>query len=195
MSVAVNSAGEGTASHSTVALVGVPDIAGIVVSTTLTVCVVEKAQGMVFYDYRGLTVAEVSDLRNKFREAGVEYKVMKNAMLKRAADMLDLSELDEHLVGPTAVAFGFDDPVAPAKVLVEYTKKLKKTQIKTGVLDGRVIGVNEIISLAELPSREQLLGMLAGTLNAPITGLARSLSGIICNLGYALNAVKEQKEA
>ncbi len=155
----------------------------------------EKAQGMVFYDYRGLTVAEVSDLRNKFREAGVEYKVMKNAMLKRAADMLDLSELDEHLVGPTAVAFGFDDPVAPAKVLVEYTKKLKKTQIKTGVLDGRVIGVNEIISLAELPSREQLLGMLAGTLNAPITGLARSLSGIISNLGYALNAVREQKEA
>ena len=155
----------------------------------------EKAQGMVFYDYRGLTVAEVSDLRNKFREAGVEYKVMKNAMLKRAADMLDLSELDEHLVGPTAVAFGFDDPVAPAKALVEYTKKLKKTEIKTGVLDGRVIGVNEIISLAELPSREQLLGMLAGTLNAPITGLARSLSGIICNLGYALNAVREQKEA
>lgn len=155
----------------------------------------EKAQGMVFYDYRGLTVAEVSDLRNKFREAGVEYRVLKNAMLKRAADMIDLSELDEHLVGPTAVAFGFDDPIAPAKVLVEYTKKLKKTRIKTGVLDGRIIDVSEIISLAELPSREQLLGMLAGTLNAPITGLARSLSGIICNLGYALNAVKEQKEA
>lgn len=155
----------------------------------------EKAQGMVFYDYRGLTVAEVSDLRNKFREAGVEYRVLKNAMLKRAADMIDLGELDEHLVGPTAVAFGFDDPIAPAKVLVEYTKKLKKTRIKTGVLDGRIIDVSEIISLAELPSREQLLGMLAGTLNAPITGLARSLSGIICNLGYALNAVKEQKEA
>ena len=116
-------------------------------------------------------------------------------MLKRAADMLDLSDLDEHLIGPTAVAFGFEDPVAPAKVLVEYVKKLKKTEIKTGVLDGRVIGVSEINSLAALPSRDQLLGMLAGTLNAPITGLARSLSGIICNLGYALNAVKEQKEA
>ncbi len=155
----------------------------------------EKAQGMVFYDYRGLTVAEVSDLRNQFREAGVEYRVLKNAMLKRAADMIELSELDEHLVGPTAVAFGFEDPIAPAKVLVEYIKKLKKTRIKTGVLDGRVIDVNEITSLAELPSREQLLGILAGTLNAPITGLARSLSGIICNLGYALNAVRDQKEA
>ena len=155
----------------------------------------ENAQGMVFYDYRGLTVAEVTELRNKFREAGVEYKVLKNSMLKRAADMLDLSGLDEYLVGPTAVAFGFDDPVGPAKVLVEYTKKLKKTEIKTGVLDGRVIGVEEINNLAELPSREQLLGMLAGTLNAPITGFARSLSGIISKLGYALNAVREQKEA
>ena len=155
----------------------------------------EKAQGMVFYDYRGLTVAEVTELRNKFREAGVEYKVLKNSMIKRAAEMLEIEGLDEHLAGPTAVAFGFEDPVAPAKVLVEYTKKLKKTEIKTGVLDNRVIGLDEINNLAELPSREQLLGMLAGTLNAPITGFARSLSGIISKVGYALNAVKEQKEA
>lgn len=155
----------------------------------------EKAQGMIFYDYRGLSVAEVSELRNQFREAGVEYTVLKNSMLKRAADMLDLSELDEHLIGPTAVAFGFDDPVAPARVLVEYIKKLKKTQIKTGVLDGRVIDLSEINNLASLPSKQQLLGMLAGTLNAPITGFARSLSGIISKLGYALTAVKDQKEA
>ncbi len=155
----------------------------------------ENAQGIVFYDYRGLTVAEVTELRNNFREAGVEYKVLKNSMLRRAADMLELEGLDEYLIGPTAVAFGFDDPVGPAKVLVEYTKKLKKTEIKAGVLDGRIIGLEEIQNLAELPSREQLLGMLAGTLNAPITGFARSLSGIICKLGYALNAVREQKEA
>jgi large subunit ribosomal protein L10 len=155
----------------------------------------ENAQGMVFYDYRGLTVAEVTELRNKFREAGVEYKVLKNSMLKRAAEMIELEGLDEYLVGPTAVAFGFDDPVGPAKVLVEYTKKLKKTEIKTGVLGKRIIGIEEINSLAELPSREQLLATLAGTLNAPITGFARSLSGIISKLGYALNAVKEQKEA
>ena len=155
----------------------------------------EKAQGMVFYDYRGLTVAEVTDLRNQFRDAGVEYHVIKNSMLKRAAEMLELNGLDEYLAGPTAVAFGFNDPVAPAKVLVEYTKKLKKTEIKTGILEGRIIGIDEIKNLAELPSRDQLLAMLAGTLNAPITGFARSLSGIISKLGYALNAVKEQKEA
>ncbi len=155
----------------------------------------EKAKGIVIYDYRGLTVAEVTELRNQFREAGVEYRVIKNSMMTRAADMLGMDELHEHLIGPTAVAFGYDDPVAPAKVLVEFIKKLKKTQIKTGILNGKIIDVAMVDSLAELPSREQLLTQLACTLNAPATGLARSLSGIISKLGYALNAVKEQKGA
>lgn len=156
---------------------------------------IERSQGIVFYDYRGLTVEEVTDLRNKFREAGVEYHVIKNAMMRRAVEMLDIKGLDETLTGPTAVAFGYSDPVAPAKVLVEYTKKLKKTQIKSGILGRKIIDIAGIQSLADLPSREQLLGTLAGTLQAPISGFARSLSGIICKLGYALNAVKEQKQA
>ena len=156
----------------------------------------EKSKGMVFYDYRGLTVLEVTELRNKFREAGVEYHVIKNSMLKRAADLLKITGLDEHLAGPTAVAFGFSDPVAPAKVLVEFVKKLKKTtEIKSGILDGKVISVAAVNSLAELPSRQQLLALLAGTLNAPVATFARSLSGIIAKLGYALNAVIEQKGA
>lgn len=155
----------------------------------------EKAKGMVFYDYRGLTVAEVTDLRNQFRAAGVEYHVIKNSMIKRAAEALSITGLDEHLSGPTAVAFGYNDPVAPAKVLVEFVKKVKKTEIKTGVLDGKVITIASVNNLAALPSREQLLAQLAGTLNAPIAGFARTLSGIISKLGYALNAVKEQKGA
>lgn len=154
----------------------------------------ERSQGMIFYDYRGLNVEEVTDLRNKFREAGVEYHVIKNAMLRRAVEMLQIKGLDETLTGPTAVAFGYSDPVAPAKVLVDYVKKIKKTQIKCGLLGKQVIDMGMINSLAELPSREQLLGTLAGTLQAPIAGFARSLSGIICKLGYALNAVVEQKQ-
>jgi large subunit ribosomal protein L10 len=156
---------------------------------------IERSKGMIFYDYRGLTVAEVTELRNKFREVGVEYHVIKNSMLKRAADMMNITGLDEHLNGPTAVAFGYNDPVAPAKVLVEFIKKVKKTEIKSGVLGNKVITPAGVSSLAELPSREQLLAQLAGTLNAPITGFARSLSGIISKLGYALSAVKEQKGA
>ncbi len=155
----------------------------------------EQSKGIIFYDYRGLTVEEVTDLRNQFRSAGVEYHVIKNSMLKRAADMLEIQGLDSTLAGPTAVAFGISDPVAPAKVLVEFVKKVKKTEIKAGVLGTKVVDVKGIEALAELPSREQLIAQLAGTLQAPISGLARSLSGIICKLGYALNAVKEQKEA
>lgn len=155
----------------------------------------EQSKGIIFYDYRGLSVEEVTDLRNQFRAAGVEYHVIKNSMLKRAADMLEIKGLDSTLAGPTAVAFGISDPVAPAKVLVEFVKKVKKTEIKAGVLGTKVVDIKGIEALAELPSREQLIGQLAGTLQAPITGLARSLSGIICKLGYALNAVKEQKEA
>lgn len=155
----------------------------------------ERAKGMIFYDYRGLTVSEVTELRNNLRAAGVEYHVLKNSMLTRAADMLEIKGLDEYLSGPTAVAFGYTDPVAPAKVLVEFVKKVKKTEIKSGVLGTKVINVKGVESLAQLPSREQLIGQLAGTLNAPISGLARSLSGIICKLGYALNAVIDQKQA
>ena len=155
----------------------------------------ERAKGMIFYDYRGLTVSEVTELRNNLRAVGVEYHVIKNSMLTRAADMLEIKGLDEYLAGPTAVAFGYTDPVAPAKVLVEFVKKVKKTEIKSGVLGTKVINVKGVESLALLPSREQLLGVLAGTLNAPISGLARSLSGVICKLGYAINAVIDQKQA
>lgn len=155
----------------------------------------ERAKGMIFYDYRGLTVSEVTELRNNLRAAGVEYHVIKNSMLTRAADMLEIKGLDEYLSGPTAVAFGYTDPVAPAKVLVEFVKKVKKTEIKSGVLGTKVINAKGVESLAQLPSREQLIAQLAGTLNAPISGLARSLSGIICKLGYALNAVIDQKQA
>lgn len=156
---------------------------------------IERSQGVIFYDYRGLTVEEVTELRNLFRAAGVDYHVIKNSLMRRAVDMLDIKGLDETLTGPTAVAFGYSDPVAPAKVLSEFVKKIKKTQIKSGILGKKIIDIESIQKLADMPSREQLLGRLAGTLQAPVSGFARSLSGIICKLGYALNAVKEQKQA
>lgn len=155
----------------------------------------QKAQSMVFYDYIGLTVAEVSALRNQFRAAGVEYKVIKNTMLKRAADSLGLSGLDPYLSGPTAVAFSYTDPVAPAKILMDFIKQVKKTEIKSGVLMGRVIDAEGVKALATLPSREELLAKMLGSLNAPATGLVMVLSGTLRKLLYALNAVKEQKQA
>ena len=155
----------------------------------------QKSQSVMFLDYRGLTVSEVTELRNKMRAAGVEYKVIKNTMMRRAAQEAGVEGLDEILEGPTAVAFGYEDPVAPAKILVDFIENAKKTQLKGGVLVGRAMSQAEIKDLASLPSKEQLLAKLMGSLNAPVTGLVMALSGIPRKLVYALNAIKEKKEA
>ena len=151
----------------------------------------QKSQSVMFLDYRGLTVSEVTELRNKMRAAGVEYKVIKNTMMRRAAQEAGVEGLDEILEGPTAVAFGYEDPVAPAKILVDFIENAKKTQLKGGVLAGRAMSQAEIKDLASLPSKEQLLAKLMGSLNAPVTGLVMALSGIPRKLVYALNAIKE----
>lgn len=156
---------------------------------------IEKSQSVMFLDYRGLNVAEVTELRNKMREAGVEYKVIKNTMIRRAAEKAGIEGLDDVLEGPTAVAFGYADPVAPAKILVDFIEDTKKTSLKGGVLAGKVMSEAEIKNLASLPSKEELIAKMLGSLNAPITGLVMALSGIPRNLVYALNAIKEKKEA
>ncbi|NLY30855.1 MAG: 50S ribosomal protein L10 [Firmicutes bacterium] len=153
-----------------------------------------QAQAVVLTDYRGLNVQEITELRKQLREAGIEYKVVKNTLTTRAANEVDLPELAQYLAGPTAIAFGFDEPVSAAKILNEFARTHKALEIKGGVLEGRVIGVEEVRALADLPSREQLLGMVARAMQGPIAGMAIALSGVIRGLAYALNAVREQKE-
>ncbi|MGI6161948.1 MAG: 50S ribosomal protein L10 [Christensenellales bacterium] len=137
-----------------------------------------RAQGVAFLDYRGLTVAEVTELRNNFREQGVEYRVMKNKMLRRAAEQLGYEELIPHLEGPTAVAFGYDDPVAPAKIMSAFIKKVKKTEIKCGIVEGKVIDAIGVKALADLPPREVLIARILGSITSPISGLARVIDAI-----------------
>ncbi|MDL2289634.1 50S ribosomal protein L10, partial [Clostridia bacterium OttesenSCG-928-F22] len=159
---------------------------------------VEKMQscaGFVLYDYRGLTVEEVTNLRNNFRSAGVEYKVIKNSLLERASDKLGYEGLKQYLAGPTAVAFGLEDPVAPAKILNEYVTKIKKTELKAGVVEGKVIDANGVRALANLPSREVLLAKMLGSMNSPITGFVSVLSGTLRQLVTVLDAIKDTKEA
>ncbi|MGI6152983.1 MAG: 50S ribosomal protein L10 [Christensenellaceae bacterium] len=156
---------------------------------------IKRAQSVVLVDYRGLTVEEVSGLRTKFREAGVEYKVIKNNMLKRAADSLEIEGMDDYFKGPTAVAFGYDDPVAPAKILVDFAKEAKKTELKGGILTGKAVDVTMIKNLATLPSKEELLAKMLGSLNAPISNFVGVLSAIPRSLVLALNAVCQQKES
>lgn len=144
----------------------------------------EKSKSTIITEYKGLTVAEMNELRKQLREAGVEYAVLKNTLIRRATAQVNLTELDEHLVGPTAIAFSNEDVVAPAKVLHTFAKEHENLKIKGGVIEGNITSVEEIKALADLPSREGLLSMLASILQAPIR-----------NLALAVKAVAEQDEA
>ena len=153
----------------------------------------QKSKAVVIADYRGLNVGEVTELRKKLREAGVEYKVAKNTLTSRAAKAAQIEGLDEYLTGPNAMAFGYNDVVLPAKILSTFAKDHKKLSIKGGILEGKVIDFNAVKALADLPSREVLLGQVAGVMQAPLRGLATVLSGPMRNMVYALEAVRKQK--
>ncbi len=156
---------------------------------------IERAGAVVLVDYRGLNVEEVTELRKRFREAGVDYKVYKNTLMTRALQELKNEGLISYLTGPNAIALGYDDPVAPAKIISEFAKIHNKLEIKAGMIDQEVIDAEGIKVLADLPSKEVLVAQVLGGLNAPITGLVNVLQGNIRNLVYALNAISEKKSA
>lgn len=142
----------------------------------------------VVADYRGLNVAQVTELRKSLREAGVEFKVIKNTLLRRATAEAELTDLDEHLVGPTAIAFSEEDAIAPAKILSQFAKKNEQLEIKAGVVEGKVVSVDEIKALAELPSREGLLSMLLSVLQAPVRNFALAVKAVSEKDGEAQQA-------
>lgn len=140
---------------------------------------IEKAQSMVVFDYRGLTVEEVTALRKDMRGAGVEYVVLKNGLVERAAAAAGIdAAIGTHLKGPSAFAFGYDDPAAPARILRDAVKKFKKCEIKGGLISGTVSDAATMETLADLPSREQLIARLLGSMMSPISGLAIALDQI-----------------
>ena len=155
-----------------------------------------NAKGAVFVSFTGLTVADVTKLRRKFVEAGVEYKVIKNTLTRIAAQQTGHEGLNEILEGPTAMAMSTEDPVAPAKVLEEFIKETKTQAItvKAGLLDGQIIDAAAVNELANLPSREVLLAKLLGSMQAPIAGTVNVLQGTIRNAVYVFEAVRKQKE-
>ncbi|WP_071141540.1 50S ribosomal protein L10 [Acidaminococcus timonensis] len=152
------------------------------------------SKGVVLVNYCGLTVAEDTELRAKMREAGVKYMVAKNTFIRIAAKEAGIEGLDSVLEHNTALAFSAEDPVAPAKILNDFSKDHKALELKAGVLDGKVIAVEEVKALAELPSREELLAKLVGSMQAPISGLVNVLQGTIRNFVYTLEAVRQKKE-
>ena len=147
----------------------------------------------VFVDYCGLTVEEDTQLRNKLREAGVEYKVIKNTLTRFAAKEVGFDELDPILNGPTSLAISMTDEVTPAKVIADFAKTHEQLEIKAGFLDGKVLALDEVKTLAATPNRETLLAKLLGSLNAPISNLARTLQALVDN-GVEPADIKVEKE-
>ena len=153
-----------------------------------------NAQAVFLTDYRGISVAEDVILRARMREAGIDYLVAKNTLLKIACNNFGSTELDSYLNGPTAVAFA-NDPVAAAKILSDFVKETKKTKVKAAILSGKLIDAQGVEALAKLPSREVLLAQVAGAFTAPLSSLAGVTSGILRQLVTVVDKVREQKSA
>ena len=142
----------------------------------------KNASSVVVVDYLGITVEEATNLRAELRKAGVQFAVVKNSILSRAAKEAGLEGMDDIFKGPSAVAFSNEDVVAPAKILADFAKKVEALEIKAGVVEGKVSSKEEIEALAKLPSREGLLSMLLSVLQAPVR-----------NTALAIKAVADQK--
>jgi large subunit ribosomal protein L10 len=153
-----------------------------------------RSRAAVLTDFRGLTMADTNQLRNKLRETQSEYHVIKNRLVKLALKEAGLPVPDDFLEGPTAIGFCFEEVPAVAKVLVDFSKESKVLIIKGGFLGGRIISADEITALAELPPREILLAQLLGTIQSPASGVAKAIAGSIRGILYVLKARVEQLE-
>lgn len=148
---------------------------------------------MVFTDYRGMTVSELSELRSMLREYNFQYKVIKNTLARIASDGTPISIAKDSFKGPMGVAIGYDDPVMTVKKVLEYSKKNDKLKIKGAIIEGKLCEAEELKSVAEIPPRKVLLSMLAGCFSAPLTKMASALNATVSKFVYVLEAVKNKK--
>ena len=156
----------------------------------------ERTEAVLIVEYRGLTVAQMTEVRSKVREAGGEMKIGKNTLFRIALEEAGLPVPQEHTLGANAYTMVYNDVVAVAKALRDFSKEKKNKDlvIKAGILGGKIIGSEQVLALADLPSREQLLAQVVGTMVGPIRGLVTVLSGNVRGLVTALSQIKEQKE-
>ena len=154
----------------------------------------KKSQLVILTDFKGLDVASVSDLRRKLKEAGIEYKVVKNTLMARASQDTPVAVLANHFKGPGAVAISYNDPVAPAKILTKFADDSKKLEIKAAVLNGQLIDTNGVKALAALPSREVLLGQLLSVMVGVPTSAVRVLAGVPRALVNVLSALRDKRQ-
>ncbi|MCF7913478.1 MAG: 50S ribosomal protein L10 [Candidatus Cloacimonetes bacterium] len=157
-----------------------------------------NAKSIVLIDYKGINIAEVNELRNRMRDADVDYFISKNTFIKLALNELGIKDFDEYLSGPTAVAISKVDEVAAARELAKFKKNImadkKFPKFKIGIVDDTVMDIDQLEKLAELPSKEVLLSMVLQGFNAPITGFVAALGGILRKFIYAIDTIAKEKE-
>lgn len=152
----------------------------------------DRSAGLVITDYRGFTVAEKADLTRRLRAANAEYHVVKNTLFRRAyAERGDSPS--EMLEGPTAIAFALEDPVAPAKIVLDFVREKRKGTVKGGIVGGKVFDLPAVTRLSELPSRDQLIAQVVGSIQGPLSGLVYSLQGVLGNFVRTVQAIHDQK--
>ena len=156
---------------------------------------IKESDAIFAVDYRGISVTQVAELRGKLREADATFRVVKNTLTERAADAAEAQALKELLTGPTALTFVRGDAATAAKAISTFNKETDLLAFKGGIMDGETLEVAQIQAIAKLPSRHVLYGQLVGMVAAPITGLARSLGGLLGGLAIALGQVQEKKQS
>lgn len=152
-----------------------------------------EARAIYVTDYQGLTVGKVTDLRRRLHKAGVDYVVVKNTLALRALEKAAVAGLNAHVTGPTAFALSLGDAAAAARVLTDFAKEFEKPSLKAAIVDGRAVSPEQVKRLAQLPSREVLLGELAGVLQAPLAGFAGALTGLLSTFVGAVEALHAQR--
>ena len=155
----------------------------------------EKAKVAVVTEYRGLTVEEITKLRRNLQKEDGDYMVTKNTLAKIAVKGTEYELLTDKLTGPVALAFGFSDPVSPAKAVTKFIKETKKGEILGAVLDGKLLSVEETKALANLPTKEELYAKILGSINSPATGIVGAINAVMSGLVRAMDQVAKQKAA
>ncbi|MBQ8458942.1 50S ribosomal protein L10 [bacterium] len=156
---------------------------------------IEKAQVAILTEYKGLSVEEITKLRREIQKGGGDYMVTKNTLAKIAVKGTQYEALTEKLTGPIALAFGFEDPVSPAKAVAKFIKDTKKGEIIGAVLDGNLLSAEDTKALANLPSKSELYAKMLGSINSPASGIVGSINAVMAQLTRAMAAVRDQKAA
>jgi len=154
---------------------------------------IEGAQSIVLANYSGLTVEQMTKFRVQCRENNIECRVVKNRLAKIACDNANMSVMKDALKGPTAIMFGPESQIDPAKISVNFAKENEAMEIKGGVVDGQFLDASQVVALSKIPSRDELYAKMMGSMNSPLTGIAGAMNSVISGLARTINAVAEQQ--